>query len=55
MEKIGNYYQSSIYEKTAQAAKDADRAKAGSARIRKTTQMITQRPRQSNIWHTEDR
>ena len=32
MEKIGNYYQSSIYEKTAQAAKDADRAKAGSAR-----------------------
>ena len=32
MEKIGSYYQSSIYEKTAQAAKDADRAKAGSAR-----------------------
>ena len=32
MEKIGNYYQSSIYEKTAQAAKDADRAKAGSTR-----------------------
>ena len=32
MEKIGNYYQSSLYEKTTQAAKDADRAKAGSAR-----------------------
>ena len=32
MEKIGSYYQSSIYEKTAQAAKDADRAKAGSTR-----------------------
>ena len=32
MEKIGNYYQSSLYEKTTQAAKDADRAKAGSAK-----------------------
>ncbi len=32
MEKIGSYYQSAIYEKTAQAAKDADRARAGSAK-----------------------
>ncbi len=32
MEKIGSYYQSSIYEKTAQAAKDAERAKADKAK-----------------------
>ena len=32
MEKIGSYYQSSIYEKTVQSAKDAERAKADSAK-----------------------
>ena len=32
MEKIGNYYQSSLYDRTAQAAKEADRAKANAAK-----------------------
>ncbi len=32
MEKIGSYYQSGIYGKTAQAARDAEKAKADSAR-----------------------
>lgn len=32
MEKIGSYYQSSIYDKTAQAARDAEKARADSAR-----------------------
>lgn len=32
MEKIGSYYQSSLYDKSVQAAKDADRAKAEDAR-----------------------
>lgn len=31
MEKIGSYYQSSVYAKTAQAARDAEKAKADSA------------------------
>lgn len=32
MEKIGSYYQSSLYDRTAQAAKDAEKAKADNAR-----------------------
>lgn len=32
MEKIGSYYQSSIYERTAQAAKEAENARAGKAK-----------------------
>ena len=32
MEKIGSYYQSGIYERTAQAAKEAEAAKADRAK-----------------------
>lgn len=38
MEKIGSYYQSSIYDKTAQAARGAEKAKAGSARKAEASQ-----------------
>ena len=47
MEKIGNYYQSGIYGKTAQAARDAEKAKADSAR--KTTDASKESKKAPNL------
>jgi hypothetical protein len=47
MEKIGSYYQSGIYGKTAQAARDAEKAKADSAR--KTTDASKESKKAPNL------